>query len=69
MGYLTVHAEPWGSVLVDGRRFADQTPVYRAPIASGVHQITVFNPESRKSSPPRSITIKPGQTQVVGFEW
>jgi serine/threonine-protein kinase len=69
MGYLTVHAEPWGTVLVDGRRFADQTPVYRAPISVGVHHISVFNPESKKASPSRELTIQPGQARVVGFEW
>jgi serine/threonine-protein kinase len=69
MGYLTVHAEPWGTVLVDGRRFADQTPVYRAPISAGAHRVAVFNPEIGRSPPPREVTIKTGQVQVVGFEW
>jgi hypothetical protein len=69
MGYLTVHAEPWGALLVDGRPFANQTPVYRAPIAAGHHRVAVVNPETHRHSPEQTINVEAGSTRVVGFEW
>jgi hypothetical protein len=68
MGYVTVHSEPWGALFVDGHPFADQTPVYRAPIPSGRHRLTVYNPARKAYSRPREVTIRPGVLEVVGIE-
>jgi hypothetical protein len=56
-------------VYVDGRRFAELTPLYRAPIGSGNHQVKIYNPDRRAYSPLRSVLVRPGQTQVIGFSW
>jgi serine/threonine-protein kinase len=69
MGYLSVEARPWGQLFVDGKKVADQTPVYRLPVASGAHRVTVFNPAKRQHSPPQNIVITPGQNGVLGFRW
>ena len=69
MGYLTVHSEPWGAVYVDGRRFGDQTPLYRAPIAAGKRRVAVYNPVRKAFSPPREVVIRAGEQQVIGIEW
>jgi hypothetical protein len=68
-GYLTVNAEPWGVVFVDGHRFAAETPVYRAPIAAGPHRVAVWSPARRAYSPTRKLTVAPGKDHVVGFDW
>jgi hypothetical protein len=69
MGYLTVNAEPWGQVVVDGLTFAHHTPVFRAPIAAGRHSVTVFNPVRKAAAPKREVLIEPGKTLVMGFDW
>ena len=69
MGYLTVNAEPWGAVVIDGRQFAHHTPLYRAPLSAGKHSVTVFNPVRNASAPGRTVVIEPGKTLVIGFDW
>jgi hypothetical protein len=68
-GYLTVSSIPWGAVLVNGKRMADHTPVYKLPIPSGKQRISIFNPDRNAYSPAKQVTVKAGETQVVGFEW
>jgi serine/threonine-protein kinase len=69
MGRLSVNAEPWGVVFVDGRRFAELTPVYQAPIAAGSHKVTVYNPERKRHSPAQTVIVGAGQTREIGFRW
>ena len=69
IGYLSVNAEPWGTVLVDGKKIADQTPAYRLPLAVGNHRVTVYNPDRHSSARPKTVDVRPGQNLVVGFEW
>jgi hypothetical protein len=68
-GFVTVSADPWGAVFVDGKRIADQTPVYRYQVAAGRHKVSVYNPERKATSPTRVVVVKPGETATVGFEW
>jgi serine/threonine protein kinase len=68
-GFVTVNAYPWGAVFIDGKRAADQTPIYRLPVASGTHRIHVTNPERHVSSPDQIVDVRPGQTAKVGFHW
>jgi serine/threonine-protein kinase len=68
-GFLTVSAYPWGAVLVDGKRIASQTPVYRAPVSVGRHVVTVVNPDRNAEAPPRTVDVRPGETTTLGFEW
>jgi serine/threonine-protein kinase len=69
LGYLTVNAAPWGAVLVDGKKIAEQTPAYRLPIAVGPHRVTVYNPERRDQAPVRAVDVRAGEVSVVGFKW
>jgi hypothetical protein len=69
MGYLTINIEPWGVVYVDGRRFADSPPVYRAPIGVGPHRVKVYSTERKAFSPERKVDVHAGENRVVGFEW
>jgi hypothetical protein len=56
-------------VYVDGRRVADETPVDHVPVAPGPHKITVFNPDRKRSSAPRTVMVAPGETQAVSIKW
>ena len=69
MGYLTVNADPWGAVYVDGERVAEQTPIYRLATSAGRHRVEVINPESRRHSPARVVEVPAGQNVVVGLRW
>jgi serine/threonine protein kinase len=69
LGRLTVNAEPWGAVFVDGRRFADQTPVYNAPIPAGTHTVSIFSPVLKRFSPQRKLVVEPRKSYDVGFDW
>jgi hypothetical protein len=64
--YLTVNATPWGAVYVDGRRLAEETPVYRRRIASGDHVVVIHYPDGHASSPQR-VHVGAGETRAVGF--
>jgi hypothetical protein len=68
-GFVTVNAYPWGAVFIDGKRVADQTPIYRLPVASGRHRIHVSNPDRGASSPDQIVDVRPGQATKVGFHW
>jgi serine/threonine-protein kinase len=67
--YLSITSTPWGAVYVDGRQFADATPVYKAQVASGTHRVSVYSPQRKARSPEREVTIRPGETRVLGFVW
>ena len=68
MGYLTVSSEPWGAVYVDGRRFAEMTPLYRAPLSAGAHRVSVYSPDKRAYTPAQSVMIRAGENRVIGFK-
>src|SRR5262249_32112176 len=57
--YLTVNATPWGAVYVDGRRLADETPVYRRRVSPGDHMVIVRYADGG-SSPPKRIHLAAG---------
>jgi serine/threonine protein kinase len=69
VGYLSVNADPWGAVVVDGKKVAEQTPAYRLAVATGVHRITIYNPERKRSSQTKLVEVQRGKNAVVGFEW
>jgi serine/threonine protein kinase len=70
MGYLTVNAVPWGAVHVDGRLVAEETPIYRLPVAAGVHRVTISgNPTRAHASAGRAVTVRAGETQMVSIDW
>jgi serine/threonine protein kinase len=69
MGFLTVYSEPWGVAYVDGRRFADTTPFFRAPIAAGSHRVTVASPDRKTPAPAQTTVISANQTRTLIFKW
>ena len=65
MGYINIYAEPWASVLVDGRKVGT-TPMSRLPLPAGKHRLRFVRP----GSPPtdRTVRIHAGQTQLLDVE-
>jgi hypothetical protein len=68
-GYLSVNSNPWGAVFLDGQRIADQTPLYRYPVPSGRHEVSVFDPKRGVHSQVQSLMVQAGKTHVVGAKW
>jgi hypothetical protein len=66
-GFLTVYSESWGRVIVDGKKFADTTPLYRRPLAVGSHRVTVFHPETNAHAPVQTVSIKAGEARSLVF--
>jgi len=60
-GYLTVHALPWGRVVLDGKELGAETPMIRRPLPAGTHQVQVFFPSLGRLSTPRLVSLPPGQ--------
>jgi hypothetical protein len=69
MGFLTVYSEPWGVAYVDGRRFADTTPFFRAPVAAGSHRVTVVSPDRKTPAPAQTAMVSVNQTRTLIFKW
>jgi hypothetical protein len=67
-GYLTVNSKPWGVLFVDGKKVADETPVYRLPLAEGTHRVAIFYPDRGAYSAGQSVTLHAGETRIVGFK-
>jgi serine/threonine protein kinase len=68
LGYLTVTAEPWASVFIDGHRIANETPLYRSPVSPGEHVVRVRFQNAGPTSPPRKVRVAPGQLMALGFK-
>jgi hypothetical protein len=66
-GTLTVTANPWGNVTVDGKSYGS-TPLPGISLPSGPHTVVVSNPElgSTRSA---TVKIKAGQSQGVRFDF
>jgi serine/threonine-protein kinase len=68
-GFLSVSAQPWGVLYVDGHRMASHTPVYRMQITAGSHSIQVGTADGSRRSPTKEVEVEPRRTQVVSFDW
>jgi serine/threonine protein kinase len=66
--FLTVSADPWGKVYVDGKRVAEETPLYRYRLSPGRHVVRVFYPSKGLFSDPRPLVLRPGETRTLGFK-
>jgi len=66
--FLTVNSSPWGAVYVDGEPVAKETPLYRHPVAPGVHRVTIYYPDLRRHSSPRTVRLAPDEHRTIGFE-
>jgi serine/threonine-protein kinase len=64
-GWLSVYAEPWAYVFVDGKRVGP-TPLMKHEVAAGAHQLRLEHPGIH----PRleRIKVRPGQTQLVNVD-
>jgi serine/threonine-protein kinase len=69
VGYLTVSSVPWGAVYVDGKRMAEQTPVYRLAVPAGRHRVAIFNPKRDAYSVAQVTNVEAGSARVLGFDW
>jgi hypothetical protein len=69
MGWLSVNAVPWGAVLIDGHKVADDTPLYRLPVLAGRHRVSVVSPSRATPSPEREVRVQPGETRSVSITW
>jgi len=58
-GYLTLQAEPWAVVSVDGKPLGS-TPIFKQRLAAGKHNIVLTN-EAQALSKTMSVTIEPGE--------
>jgi len=66
-GYVSVSSTPWGAVYIDGRRVAEETPVYRLPLSPGPHRVHIVYGD-RASSAVQRVIVHSGQTRTLGFD-
>jgi hypothetical protein len=64
-GFLSIYAEPWAYVVIDGRRVGP-TPLMRQPVAAGTHRVRL----ERAGIQPREqrVSVRAGQTQLVDLD-
>jgi hypothetical protein len=63
-GYLTVAAEPYAEVRIDGLQIGT-TPIFRRPIPAGDHEITLVRPDTGEVRLKKQITIQPDLLEKV----
>lgn len=63
-GYLSVAADPFALVKLDGRDLG-ATPIIRAKVAVGQHEVILYSPDSGAERERRTITILDGKTQSI----
>jgi serine/threonine-protein kinase len=66
MGYLTVDAEPWATVTVNGK-VVGETPIAHIPVPAGTADVRLTNPETDKSTE-RRVEVSPGKVSYVRAE-
>jgi hypothetical protein len=68
MGQLSVQARRWGSVLVNGRLIANETPLLAKPLPAGTYQVQVcFEGDRDDCSPPHTVVVQAGRRTGVLF--
>ena len=68
-GYLSVNAQPWGEVYIDGKKVTDQTPLFKWRMKSGIHKVQIFWPTQHKFSRRRTVSIQPGKVESMFFRY
>jgi hypothetical protein len=66
-GYLSVGAKPYGTVSVDGRLVASETPLRRHRLSTGYHTVTVKFPTLGGRKRTRRVFVKPGGQHNMVF--
>ncbi len=54
---MTVAAEPWGAVLIDGIEVTDQTPLANYEVVAGVHEVRVVRDGCRTTVDTVTVTV------------
>ncbi|HEY3352990.1 MAG TPA: serine/threonine-protein kinase [Polyangia bacterium] len=65
-GHLTVNAQPWGAVFLNGRKVKESTPLVEHKVRAGWLTVTVENPKLGRRE--RRVQVKPGEKQLVTFD-
>ncbi|MGZ3440620.1 MAG: hypothetical protein ACXVDD_13955, partial [Polyangia bacterium] len=65
--HLTVNATPWGSIYIDGRRIADETPLYRFALRPGDHVVQVRFGDDRATARAERVHVGAGEMRTLGF--
>jgi len=68
-GFLSVNAQPWGEVYINGKKVADQTPLFKWRLKAGRHKVQIYWPSLHKFSRPRMVTIKPLKVESHFFRY
>jgi serine/threonine-protein kinase len=66
VGYLTVDAQPWAVVLLDGKRIGE-TPIDEFPHLEGAVNVRLSCPDTRRSAE-RRVVLAPGKTTFVNVD-
>lgn len=66
-GSLTVHAVPFGRVVLNGLDIGKETPLNRSPVRAGTHQVRVFFPSLGRYSDPRTVRLEPNEERRLLF--
>jgi hypothetical protein len=66
MGFLTLHTVPWVKVAIDGKPFGS-TPLYKAELTAGPHEIVLVNEELGINTK-RRVIVEPGATKKVDLK-
>jgi serine/threonine protein kinase len=64
--YLSINANPWGAVEVDGRRVAAETPVYRLEVEPGRRRVAVVFGDGTRSGV-KVLELRSGESRSLGF--
>jgi len=62
-GFLSVNADPWAEVYLDGRRIGT-TPVFKHRVAAGAHVVRLVSPDGASTT--KRVTILPNESSNLG---
>jgi hypothetical protein len=64
-GWVSIYAEPWAYVVLDGKRIGP-TPLMKQPVAAGVHRLRLERAGIRARE--ERVKVQPGQTRLVNLD-
>jgi hypothetical protein len=68
VGYLSVQARRWGSVFLNGKKIALETPLVRYKVPAGRHTVYLhYGDDGSQKSKTKRVTITPGENRLVKF--
>ncbi len=66
-GFLSIRAQPWGHIIIDGKRWPYQTPQAGIELPVGKHSIVLHNPQTGVTKR-AAVVIKKGQYQKLSLD-